>query len=343
MLHNVTDLAHQDYTLHGVCIRVCWDDAMVAQHLQTLCMYFGLRVAPTVRAEQPVTFTLLTAAGCLAIPPGALPVAEHAGVRAWRAAHLLYLSDGAVVMQLDPAAGTAMGTLRPGAENASKRVRKDLVLYSLLCLLRYRGLYALHAAGVAKDNVGVLLVADSDSGKSTLACSLVRQGWGYLSDDALLVRPCGDRLEALPLRREICLDLEAARYFPDIVAHWYPCPLAQERKQRLNVEALWPEQVLTVCQPQYLIFPRIVAAPVSQLRPVGRAEALLHLIRQSAVLGLEPHLVSSHLDILKHLVYQTSRYQLFAGQDLGRDPMRIAILLADILGQARGSSLGGTA
>jgi hypothetical protein len=227
-----------------------------------------------------------------------------------------------------------MATLRPAVGHAPRRLRKDLVLYSLLLLLRYRGLYAVHAAGVVHDNAGCLFVADSDSGKSTLAFSLVHQGWGHLSDDALLLRACGDRIEALPLRPEVCLEPEAARYFPDIVAHWRPCPLADEVKQRLNVAALYPERVLTTCLPRLLIFPRIVATPASQLQPVGKAEALWHLMRQSALLGLEPHRAPHHLEVLTRLVKQTTHYQLLAGHDLEQRPTLIAPLLTDLISQA---------
>jgi hypothetical protein len=341
MMHRSAGLAHQDYMLHGVAIRVCWDDPTLAQHLWTICTYVGLQAAPSAGVEPQVTLTFVTHARGLSIPLGACRMAEHAGIHAWHVAPQMYLRAGEVVVQLDPTAGTGIGTLRPASGHAPRRLRKDLVLYSLLWLLRYRGLYAIHAAGVAHDNAGCVLVAERDSGKSTLAFSLVRQGWGHLSDDALLLRACGDGIEALSLRPEVCLDPEAARYFPDIVAHWQPCLVADEVKQRLNVTALYPERVLSACLPRLLIFPRIVAAPASQLRPVGKAEALWHLIRQSALLGLEPHLAPHHLDVLTRLVNQTTRYELLAGHDLGQRPALIAPLLIDLMAQAGHPGKGG--
>jgi hypothetical protein len=79
-----------------------------------------------------------------------------------------------------------------------------------------------------------------------------------------------------------------------------------------------------------MLFPTIVAAPQSQLVPIGKAEALLRLIQQSALLSIDPREAPGHLDILARLVRQTRHYRLLAGQDLASDPRRIALLLESL-------------
>ncbi len=200
----------------------------------------------------------------------------------------------------------------------------------MLLLLRYQGFYPEHAACVAQNDVGCLLVGDSGSGKSTLTLGLVQEGWQYLADDAILLKACRDRVEAVPLRRELCLAPEAVHTFPDTVGHWQPSPWPGDLKQRLDMQTLYPAQVRSTCVPNLMLFPTIVSAPQSQLVPIRKAEALFRLIQQSALVTVEPQMAPSHLDILARLLCQTQHYQLLAGQDLARDPRRIALLLEGV-------------
>jgi hypothetical protein len=161
----------------------------------------------------------------------------------------------------------------------------------------------------------------------------VQHGWQYLADDAILLRGCRDAVAAMPRRPDLCLALAAIYAFPDTVAHWQPCSLAGDAKRRLDVQALYPEQVRATCVPHLLLFPTIVSAPQSQLVPVGKAEALFRLIHHSVLVTVEPRMARSHVEILTRLVNQTRRYALHAGRDLAREPGLITALLADILPQ----------
>lgn len=318
------------YNLHGTWLAVGWDAAAVGEQLQVLSAYFGLEACPEVPPECHVRLTFLTDTPPLSIPTHASCVAQQHGLQVWQADSQLYVRDGVCVVHLDPASRTGLGTLPPTDEQASPTLSMDLLLYSLLLLLRYQGFYPEHAACVAQNGVGCLLVGDSGSGKSTLTLSLVQQGWQYLADDAILLRSCRDGIEAMPLRRELCLAPEATRAFPDTLAHWQPGPWTGDLKKRLDVQALYPAQVCETCLPDLLLFPTIIDAPQSQLNPIGKAEALFRLIQQSALVMVEPQMAPGHLDVLARMVRQTRHYQLLAGQDLARDPRRIASLLEGV-------------
>jgi hypothetical protein len=49
------------------------------------------------------------------------------------------------------------------------------------------GTIRLHAGAIERDGRAVLLVGESDKGKSTLTAVLVTRGWGYLSDELAIV------------------------------------------------------------------------------------------------------------------------------------------------------------
>jgi len=114
------------------------------------------------------------------------------------------------------------------------------------------------------------------------------------------------------------------------VAHGQACPFGTRKKQLLDMERLYPKQVVSSCTPRVLIFPKIVVESTSRLIPLGKAETLLRLIRHSALVLIEPHLTPRHIEVLKQLVNQTQSYELLAGQDLKREPLAISNYLSEL-------------
>jgi hypothetical protein len=314
------------YEIQGTGIKIGWDVAAVGDQLESLCAYFGLVTALRESAEYPITLTWNTLGHPVTLPVQACLVAQHHGLEAWQAGSEFYLCDDRGLVWLDAAAGLGVGTF-DAAASTPPIVRRDLFLYSLLWLLRAQGWYAAHAACLTTGNGGCLMVAESGSGKSTLALGLLQEGWHYLADDAILFRSHAEAVEVRPLRRDLYLEPEAAAQFPDTRGHWQACLLREDTKQRLDVQALYPAQVTDTCFPDLLLFPTIIDAPQSRLVPIGKAEALLGLIQQSALPAVDPQMAPDHLDILGRLVRQTRHFRLLAGQDLARDPRRIAQLL----------------
>jgi hypothetical protein len=184
---------------------------------------------------------------------------------------------------------------------------------------------------VVADGAGCLLVAPSGSGKSTSTYGLVRRGWHYLGDDALLLHAAGDEVEALVLRRDLCLDPALEGCFPELRTHGQAGRFASRGKRRLAMRELYPERLLDRCVPRLLVFPEIVAEPESRLVPLGIAEVLPRLVAQSAVFALDPEAAPRHLDMLTRLARQTRAYRLLAGRDLKADPELVAPLLAAAL------------
>jgi len=88
----------------------------------------------------------------------------------------------------------------------------------------------LHAAAFQREAVTLLCPAASGSGKSTLAAAMVRDGWTYLSDEAVEV---DDRTgDLIPYPKPITLDPGAQHLFPEVqpitadTVSWYVDPQA---------------------------------------------------------------------------------------------------------------------
>ncbi len=333
-----------------VAVRLCWAEPVLGEAARAAFQQFGLEevtleeMNAALGARPPATIHLLASEAPPEAPPEAEPVAafDDAPLSAYRAGSLLFLVGARAVVRLDPAAGTAEARIHaPADAEALRRHALGAGVMSLFVLLRHRQLFPMHAAALAhpQTGAGVLFTAHSDSGKSTLACSLVRQGWRYLSDDSILLRLApaaadgseAGPVEAMAFRRNFTLDTEARGFFPEIAQAWSALP-GPEEKWAVAMADLFPGGAARRCVPRLIVFPEIAEGEEeSTLHPVPRVEAMHRVLSQCALVTLEPEAAPAHLDIARRLVGQTRHLRLSAGRDVIDRPRRVAALLEEAL------------
>lgn len=329
----MSDLSSGYFTLHNFHVEVRWDDTSVARAVRSILTYFGLTRRESVPGECHAQLSFLTQGSGSSLPDHARQIVQRNGITVWRGDFHFYVCEGPSTVQLDVASGTGRGILQSTPWRASQGVRIEvvnLVIHSLLILLRRRSVYPLHAAAVAKESTGLLLVGESDSGKSTQALSLAREGWDYLTDDSLLLHSGNGPIEARPLRRDFGLDQDAVKVFPEIAGHRQPF-LTDERKRRIDMEAIYPGQRAERCTPRVLVFPSIVSQSESQIRPLRTTDAVCRLMRQSILLALNPRIARAHMNVLQRLADQARSYELLAGEDLEQNPSGVTQMLEPTL------------
>jgi hypothetical protein len=247
-----------------------------------------------------------------------------------------YLTDGSSLLRLQQDQGRAEASLMPCFFAKSPILQSNFWAFSLLKLLRALGLYSLHAAAVvASEGTSILIIGPSGSGKSTLAVGLIRQGWRYLSDDAVILRPQGAKIEALALRKHFYIDADAAPSSAEVPFGEVVPDTAGRLRRRAYVEEAYPGQRMEQCVPGVLVFSRIVPQAKSSLLPIRRLDALKHLLACSGPQLFDKDTMNPHLQVLKRLLQQTVAYELCAGLDLYRDPMILTRLLSDAEGARR--------
>ena len=126
------------------------------------------------------------------------------------------------------------------------------------------------------------LSVPSGSGKSTLAIGLIREGWKYLSDDAVLLRQGSEGVEAIACRRSFYIDAVRSADYCDLGLGEEEPDSNGGRRRRLGINESYPGQYLPQCLPRVLIFPRIKRQDQSTLTPVDSVRALGVLLSQSA-------------------------------------------------------------
>jgi hypothetical protein len=245
-----------------------------------------------------------------------------------------YLTEGSSLFHLHGGQRRGDALLAPTFFHQPPLLRHQFWAFGVLKLLRTLGLYGLHAAGlVTGTGRGLLLVGDSGCGKSTLTIGLVRQGWGYLSDDAVLLRRCPIGIEAVAFRKPCSVEAQCIAAYADLPLGGESLQPSGRRKRRVDLDRAYSEQSVPHCFPQVVLFPRLVPNSYSTVRPLERPHAIQHLLAQSGPPLFDRETISQHLEVLKHLVQQATTYELLAGGDLSQHPRRLVSLLAAAEGE----------
>lgn len=191
-----------------------------------------------------------------------------------------------------------------GYSTAPAGARRELARLGAQLVLRARGLYHVHAAGVvAPDGRAWLLAGESGCGKSTIAYALMRAGWRVLGEDGVLLQRSDNSLIAHAWRDMLQVSIELAEYFPELRAH------------RAMVNWSEPRHRVSITSPV------VQHAPIAALVFLDRARhdaittlpetvALSMLVRQSSTVLLSDTHAAAHFAALRELVVKVPRFLL---------------------------------
>lgn len=219
--------------------------------------------------------------------------------------------DGGVQMYAD--GGTLTGLVEPGrrrarlhAAGASERELHDQATIASALLVDGMGRALLHAAAAVGPGGAWLLVGDSHSGKSTTCVTLVDGGWGYLSDDQVILSDAAGAVGVEGWPRRFNLDA--------------PPPAGRSLWRRaLDPREHWPGREHRSAPLAGLLFPRVEAQSPTELTRVRPADALGRLIRAAPWLLLGAAGASRLLALLGAAAAAPS-FSLRMGMDTYRNP-----------------------
>lgn len=319
----------------GFPFSVAWPNGDVAEEGRVVLEYHGANPSTADRPLWSVTASISDPDSEAAL--SAPEIAKHtSGLEIRGSDGLIYLWNGRSLGCIDPIANDVRITLSPGRHRIGTGLDVDLFLmmtFSLLSMLQVRGHFVLHAAGVlSPEGTGYILVAQSDSGKSTLTTALAQAGWNYLSDDSLILRDAGSDIVALPFRRDFGLDPEAEALFPGI-GDTAITQLTDAAKWRIDPEVAFPGERIEKAVPDVIVIPSIANLDDSAISDVRPADALIELLGQSSFLTFDRKATADYLAVLKKLVSSCRCVSLSAGRDLHADPSRVIPLLETHIGE----------
>jgi HprK-related kinase B len=229
----------------GVPLEVVTNEPQVWEALQA---YYAPWIAPVT--EPVVRVRLIQGApeahGVFTdlVRPGTTRVKE--AVQEMAGGRLILKRATGVVMGLWPGHAVAVGDLRANLNQAINLVN---ACYAKIVL--GRGHVLLHAAGVSRDGQAVVLAGPPGAGKSSAALHLVDTGLQFLSNDRVLARTDGGRVEVLGYPKQprvnpgtllghprlsalLDADERSALHAMDPAALW-----ALERKRDVDLDAIY--------------------------------------------------------------------------------------------------------
>lgn len=316
------------YEMHGLVTKVYADDHLLALAIQDFLRPF--RGNPDAPAD--IEFYLLTKE----------PGFEHeAGGQAgssellydWNV--LRYVREGQLRYQevpgagwivADPDAGLAVAFVDNDMAACSWSVAHVIFFPLWAQMLKTRGIFPIHAAGLERHGKGILFPGKSGCGKSTLSLQLLRHGYRLLGDDTVFVRRSGGGAEMLFFPEEVDVCSETVDLYPQLALarnltedRWQP-------KARVNLNEVGPDLVIESSFTDLLVFPVIAQDGKTRFERVGSTEALAELILY-AFLFMDPQTSKENFALLAALVQTAKCYRLH----MGRDGAELAGAVDDII------------
>ena len=235
------------------------------------------------------------------------------------------LRCGASQLQVTPGSADAPCFLAPDFSRYSPFEQREFFLLGLLMLLRPLGRYGLHACGLERYGAGLLLVGSSGSGKTTTSLSLIRQGWQYLSDDAVLLTERGDDTVQVSAFRQ------GFSCTPETLAHFPTLGGSSEFGDPGGKRVVYPDgSFVPTCTPSLIVFPQLSEGE-TYLRPLTASQSLIRLCQQSAGIMTDTAVSQQQLRVLRVLVGQARSFELHLGRDALADPTLTDTLIEQTL------------
>jgi GTPase SAR1 family protein len=234
------------------------------------------------------------------------------------------------MLDLDVSNGRCLGVLTDEFWVQPLEYQREFFLLSFLMILRPHGRYGLHANALTNHQVGYLVVGAASSGKTTLSLTLIREGWGFLSDDALMLHKTPRGIEALALRRGFSCTVQTTSRFPELEASVDEAPAFLDGKKLVDIDRGYPQSFSLRCFPRVLLFPTITNKTRSRLIQSDPTQSMVALLQQSPGIMTDRPWVIQQLDVLRQLVKQSRSYQLMLGTDVYDAPQAVAEMLSSV-------------
>jgi hypothetical protein len=209
----------------------------------------------------------------------------------------------------------------------------NVMSYAMQAAMRRIGLFELHAAGVVEPTkgVGALIIGNSNCGKSALTIRLAHDGWGYLSDDMLLLDENRGKIVARGVRRIFTIS-------PHIVEGWKlprlkdalggPIP-SDPDKRHLDPGIVFPNSFVESTVPKVLLFPSITGDSRTRLERLSQGRAMMNLVTACAWARYDKTVAREYLQVLANLARQSVSWALYAGHDMLEETGCAAALLGE--------------
>lgn len=231
----------------------------------------------------------------------------------------LLLWDGFSRVRVDSLGAKITGEVSEISLTDRQRFISVMLFVGFIVALRHRQLFHIHAATLVHPRgAGWMLVGGSGAGKTTSTLSLLASGFGYLGDDATLLRHRDSSVEALSIPREFRLTDATLAAFSNLRSHAGEQVSEGVIKRLVDPREAFPKAFRpSLMAPEILLFPEVTGSVRTELLAMPAADAMGQLLLASAILAVDqmPH-PREHLVLLQTLLRGARSFRLMLGQDV---------------------------
>ncbi len=261
-------------------------------------------------------------------------LAQTGIVSLWRAAtepETLWLYAGATTFEIHPSSGRATGYLDEAALAMPPILTNTYSLFALLLLLRWRGVYHLHAAAAQlPDGRSCWIAGAQRSGKTTLVTALGLAGWKPLADDSLLLTWRDEQVVWQPMRKAFHLGNDVLERWQSRLTGMNAQPRYLDRHSVAALEFFQTQELAaqSYATVDLVLFPQVQPITRTSIAPLATSEALRRLAEQSTFFALWKAQTARQWQALLKATTTAQCLELITGEDLLSAPERVAALIA---------------
>lgn len=326
------------YNIHGVIVKVEAQNLGIHARLMSRLRAFVVAPAAIPRRVATIGF-VISATGDDSNPP--IDSADRQRAYSLPDADIWY-SPATDVLEIrhprvhvigSPGEGAFQIKLQDQSESTLWLATHGFFTVPLLESLRNRGLFSLHAAGVSRDNIAMILVGPSGAGKSTLTVALVEAGWDFLSDDTIFIdTSASTRVFGFP--DEIDLTPNTLQFWPSLENETSALSGgASTKRQLVEIGRVFGVRENHSAMAKFVVFCTVASGEWGDttLEPVTRSEALKEL--HATITCTSPVIADSHRRAFERLVASCWTHRLV----VRGHPSAAARLLSDTVATPGGT------
>ena len=180
------------YSLHGLNLSVQCEDKALADESDLLSNFLPFEKSLSPDPHLHISIKFASSEKPAPIPRDSVKPYIVDDISIYDTKRAVDITDGYSTFHIEPWSEIGMVSIHPSFKKKTLASKYNFFLIGLAYLFSYQGLFDLHGAALDNREIGYLFLGESNSGKSSIALSLVHQGWHYASDDSLLLKSNGN-------------------------------------------------------------------------------------------------------------------------------------------------------
>ena len=196
-----------------------------------------------------------------------------------------------------------------------RQMCREMVLPYLFLMMQAKGVARIHAAAASFQGQGIVIAGTSGQGKTTLLLQLLREGLGYMADDAVLLRMKRDSPEVLSFPATIGVSTRTAMMFPELRAMIQRILPDNRGKYRIDFSNIYTRQPVGSAFPSLLMFPEVTPDEKTAVSPLSKTEAAMLLLPENMFVS-KFRVSKQNFQVLARFLQVVRCYRVRLGQSM---------------------------